>query len=77
MDCSLDPQRTSLFALPMEDLLLLVLQMKPKFMYGMLSVEISCFPWTMVVSVMNLALVRRIILKSIAEGSNVCTVVVR
>ena len=60
----------------MEDLLLLVLQMKPEFMYGMLSVEISCFPWTMVVSVMNLALVRRIILKSIAEGSNVHTVVV-
>lgn len=44
-------------------------------MYGIRSVETSCFPWTMEVSVMNLAR-RRIILKSIAEGSNVRTVVV-
>ena len=60
----------------MEDLPWLVLQMKTKFMFGTLSAEISCFLWTMVVSVLNLA-IRRSLLKSIAEGSNVCTVVVR
>jgi hypothetical protein len=49
--------------------------MKAKFIYGMLSVEIGYFPWTMEVRVTNLAR-RRIILKSIAEGSKVRTVVV-